>query len=79
MCGVQPTPRECSTPAQRRAHTLDQIGRGSRKVIDHTERLRKENPRIYAAMKPLLDDLAEWMESVGHHLKDEARRVSDLT
>lgn len=79
MCTFPPVPQECNTPAKRRAYTLAQIGRGERKVRDHTERLRTENPRMYAVLKPLLDDLAEWMFSVGDHLKDEADRISSLT
>ena len=37
---------------------------GIEKVQAHRERLRTEAPRIYAALKPLLDDLDQWMRDV---------------
>jgi hypothetical protein len=41
---------------------------GRAKVAAHSDRLRKEAPRIYAAIEPLLKDLDWWMQAVNRRM-----------
>lgn len=66
------------TPAQRRRRHVAEIKKGQAKVHGHIERLRTEAPRIYAALMPLLQDLGEWMDSVGAHIEREEQRLSGV-
>lgn len=65
-------------PSERAAQLRCDIINGQARVHSHMERLRLETPRLFATLKPLLDDLDQWMCSVGAAFKDDGNRLYSL-
>lgn len=63
MCFIDTSIR-AETRQERRSRLVCEINVGQAKVNRHVERLRTENPRLHAALQPLLADLDDWMTSV---------------
>lgn len=78
MCYMETPKREGETRQERRQRLICAVYNGQGKVQRHQERLRTENPRLHAALLPLLADLDSWMKSVSdvvEIISEDARRA----
>lgn len=66
------------TRQERRARLACDVANGRAKIEAHTERLRNENPRLFAALQPLLADLHDWTGSVSAAVSNMTRDVGRL-
>lgn len=77
MCTF-PSEVKGETRQERRVRLACDVANGRAKIEAHTERLRNENPRLFAALQPLLADLHDWTGSVSAAVSNMTRDVGRL-